>query len=52
MEHLHLGHAKQGLNGGVMKVIYPILEPDLVSWNNVIAGLADNASPYEMQFVS
>jgi len=34
-----LGHAIQGLIGGVMKLIYPILEPDPVSWNNIIAGL-------------
>jgi len=49
---LILGYAIQGLIGGVMKLIYPILEPDPVSWNNIIAGLADNASPHGMQFVS
>jgi hypothetical protein len=47
-----LGHAKQGLNGGVLKLIYQILEPDFVSWNSMVAGLADNASPHELQFVS
>jgi hypothetical protein len=52
MEHLHSGHVKQGLNGGVLKLIYQILEPDFVSWNSMVAGLADNASPHELQFVS
>ncbi|WJX38602.1 hypothetical protein P8452_26248 [Trifolium repens] len=39
MEHLHSGHVKQGLNGGVLKLIYQILEPDFVSWNSMVAAV-------------
>lgn len=43
-----LGHAIQGLIGGVVKLIYPVLDKsDPASWNNIIAGLADSASPHE-----
>lgn len=55
LHEFFLGHgeaAMQGLIGGVLRLIYEILEPDLVSWNSIVAGLADNVSPHELQFVS
>ena len=47
-----LDHAKQGLMRDAFNLFDQMPEPDLVSWNSIIAGLADNASPHALQFLS